>query len=63
MGSRAGNSEARRTSLMVTSVYCKIERYSQDRQPMMKAADKLAIHELLSRAASGFDERNMDLPC
>lgn len=27
----------------------------------MKAADKLAIHELLSRAAYSFDERNMDM--
>jgi len=28
---------------------------------MMKAADKLAIHELLNRAAYSFDERKMDM--
>jgi 3-phenylpropionate/cinnamic acid dioxygenase small subunit len=27
----------------------------------MKSSDKLAIHELLSRAAYSFDERNMDM--
>jgi hypothetical protein len=27
----------------------------------MKSTDKLAIHELLSRAAYSFDERNMDM--